>query len=64
MTLSELASSLGYEQKVMDEIISGELPITRETALALEKTLGSKAGIWLNLETTYRAAKAKIEGES
>ena len=64
MTRSELASNLGCGQKVVDQIIAGESPVTRETALALEKTLGSKASVWLNLETNYQAAKAEIQDDS
>ncbi len=61
MTTSELASILGYAPEVVDGIITGESPLTRETALALEKALGSKANIWLNLESSYRTTKAEIE---
>ena len=64
MTHFELASSLGYTADVVEGIIAGESPVTRETALALEKTLGSKASVWLNLESNYRESKAEIEGDA
>ena len=64
MTPLELASRLGWAVDVVEEILRGERPIRRETALGLEKALGSKAQIWLNLESGYQATKAKIEREA
>lgn len=64
MTPLELASSLGYTADVVEGIIAGASPITREAALALEKTLGFKAGVWLNLESNYRESKAEIDGDA
>ena len=61
MTPSELASSLECTAEIVDGIIAGETPITREAALALENVLGLKAQVWLNLESSYRATKAEID---
>ena len=61
MTPSELASSLQCAVEIVDGIIAGETPITREDALALENVLGLKAQVWLNLESSYRATKAEID---
>ena len=61
MTPSELASSLQCAVEIVDGIITGETPITREDALALENVLGLKAQVWLNLESSYRATKAEID---
>ena len=61
MTPSELASSLECAVEIVDGIMAGETPITREAALALENVLGLKAQVWLNLESSYRATKAEID---
>ena len=61
MTTLELASSLECAVEIVDGIIAGETPITREAALALENVLGLKAQVWLNLESSYRATKAEID---
>ncbi len=64
MTPSELASSLECAAEIVDGIIAGETPITRESTLALENVLGLKAQVWLNLESNYRESKAEIEGDA
>ena len=61
MTTLELASSLECAVEIVNGIIAGETPITREAALALENVLGLKAQVWLNLESSYRATKAEID---
>ena len=61
MTPSELASSLECAVEIVDGIIAGKTPITREAALVLENFLGLKAQVWLNLESGYRATKAEID---
>ena len=64
MTPLALASMLECTLEKIESIIEGRTPLTRETAFALEKSLGSKASIWLNLESNYRATKAEIEGNN
>jgi len=51
---SELAVRTGYTQKHIDQLIQGNAPITEETALVLERVLGSTVGFWLNREAQYR----------
>ena len=40
--------------QVINEIIEGKKEITADTAIKLEKVLGTPAHIWLNLERDYQ----------
>jgi len=60
-TQAQLADRLGYTTKHVSQLINGKAPITEETAIKLERVLGSTAGFWLNREAQYRAQLAKIE---
>lgn len=63
-TQIELAERLGYSTKFISQLINGKAPINEETALKLERVLGSTAAFWLRREAQYRAALAKKEEES
>ena len=60
-TQSQLSERLGYTTKHISQLINGKAPIHEETALKLERVLGSTAGFWLNREAQYRAQLAKME---
>jgi len=62
-TQAQLAERLGYSQKHISLLINGKAPINEETALKLERVLGSTAQFWLRYEAQYRAALAKKEEE-
>ena len=62
-TQAQLAERLGYTTKHISQLINGKAPIGEETALKLERVLGSTAGFWLNREAHYRAQLALIEEE-
>ncbi|MEC4818997.1 MAG: HigA family addiction module antitoxin [Scytonema sp. PMC 1069.18] len=62
-TQVQLAERLGYTTKHVSQLINGKAPINEETALKLERVLGSTAGFWLNREAQYRAALARKEEE-
>lgn len=62
MTQSELAQRLGRPLKTINEIIKGKAAITPETAIQLERALGISARFWTNLETLYRDALARQQG--
>lgn len=62
-TQAQLAERLGCTTKHVSQLINGKAPIGEETALKLERVLGSTAGFWLNREAQYRAQLAKIEEE-
>ena len=63
-TQAELAERLGYTTKHIRLLIDGKAPINVETALKLERVLGSTAAFWLRYEAQYRAALARIEEEN
>lgn len=60
-TQGQLSERMGYTTKHISQLINGKAPINEETALKLERVLGSTAGFWLNREAQYRAQLAKIE---
>ena len=51
---NDLARLMDLPPKMIREIIKGEEPITPETALQLERTLGVPAYLWIGLENDYR----------
>lgn len=59
MSQKELASRMGRPLKTINEIVKGKAAITAETALQLERVLGTPAGFWINLERNYREALAR-----
>lgn len=63
-TQAQLAERLGRSTKHVSLLINGKAPISEETALELERVLGSTAGFWLNREAQYRAHLAKVEEEA
>jgi HTH-type transcriptional regulator/antitoxin HigA len=60
-TQSELASRAGYTTKHVSLLINGKASITEETALKLERVLGSTARFWLTREANYREALARTK---
>ncbi len=68
MTQTELAARTGLTKKTINEIIKGKSPITSETALRLERSLGRPAHFWNNLEGQFQedrsrfAEKKRLEG--
>ena len=61
MTQVELAARMGFSKKHVNEIIKGKARITAETAVILERIFSLSASFWLNLETDYREALARIK---
>ncbi len=60
MSQAELADRTGRPKKTINEIIKGKAAITPETALQLERVLGTPAGFWNNLERNYQETLARI----
>lgn len=60
-TQSEFARRTGYTTKHVSQLIRGKAAITEDTALRLERVLGSSAGFWLLREAKYREAIARAE---
>jgi len=63
-TQVQLAERLGYTTKHISLLINGKAPINEETALKLERVLGSTTAFWLNREAQYRAGLVRIEEEN
>lgn len=59
MTQKALAARMSMRPRTINEIISGERAIDRETAIELENALGIGAHYWVGLEADYRAALAR-----
>ncbi len=57
----EVARRLGYTTKHVSLLINGKAPVTEETALCLERVLGSTARFWLTREAQYRAQRASLD---
>lgn len=60
MTQAELADRTGLAKKTINEIIKAKSPITPETALKLERTLGRPAHFWSNLERQYQDDRTRL----
>ena len=58
-TQADLATRTGFTAKHVNLLLKGKAPITEETALKLERVLGSTARFWLNLEAQYREYLAR-----
>lgn len=52
-TQAEFARRVGFTEKHVTQLLKGQGSITQETALRLEKVLGSTARFWLGLEAQY-----------
>ncbi|MBM4119145.1 HigA family addiction module antidote protein, partial [bacterium] len=59
MTQSELAARLGKTEKFVSELMNGKATITAETAIHLERVLGTPAGFWCRREADYRTWQAR-----
>jgi len=59
MTQAELAERMGRPKKTINEIIKGKAEITPQTALELERVLGTPARFWNQREFYYREFLAK-----
>ncbi len=57
----ELAVRLGLDKKTVNQIIKGLAPITRNTAIRLERVTDVPANLWNNLEMNYREGLARKE---
>ena len=65
MQLSQVELSLrtGLSTKTISQIIHGEEPITNETAIKLERVLGTSADFWNAKQASYEFTLARIEEE-
>jgi len=63
-TQSQLAERLGCTTKHISQLINGKVPISEQTALKLERVLGSTTAFWLSREAQYRAHLAKANEQA
>ncbi|MDB5507491.1 MAG: transcriptional regulator [Devosia sp.] len=59
LTVAEAANGLGITRQQLNNILAGRSAITPETALRLEKAIGSTADHWLRLQAAYDLARLR-----
>lgn len=57
MTQSDLAEIIQRPAKTINQIISGKLGITPDTAMQLHQALGISAETWLNLQARFQLSQ-------
>jgi len=60
-TQAELARRLGYSEKHVSLLVNGKASLSDETAMRLERVLGSSASFWLAREAKFRERSARLE---
>ena len=60
LTQKELSEMTGIKPSVLSETINGKRSVSLNMAIALEKTLGIPAEVWMNLQTQYDLDSAQI----
>jgi HTH-type transcriptional regulator/antitoxin HigA len=55
----EFAQRCGYTTKHVSQLINGKATITEDTAIKLERVLGSSARFWMTREAQYRESVAR-----
>lgn len=63
LTQEDFAKRLNTTAKNLSVIINGEQSLSVDIAMKLSKMLGTSINYWLNLQTAFDAAKAKIDAE-
>ena len=64
MSQTELARRMGRPTQAINTIVNGKKALTEETALELERVLGTPAHVWVNLEARHRLALARAAEDS
>ena len=59
MSQAELSRRMERPTQVINEIVRCKKSISAETALGLERVLGTSAQTWMNLQTNYQLVKAR-----
>ena len=60
MTQKQLAAQTGIKPSMLSETINGKRSVSLSVAVALEKTFGIPADVWMNLQTQYNLDTANI----
>ena len=61
LSQAEFADRAGISEKHVSQIIGGKAGISAETALILERVIGGGAELWINLDSSYRLHKARLQ---
>ena len=64
MTQKELATRMDMSEKHISKLINGEVPLTQDVAMRLERVFGVEASFWNGLEANYREKILKVEYEN
>ena len=56
----ELSDRTGIQIEMLDEILEGELPVSKEVAQAIERVLGISASLLVNLEARYQRTLERV----
>ena len=59
MTQTELSRRMQRPVQVINEIVRAKKSVSAETALGLERVLGTSARTWMNLQSNYLLVKAR-----
>jgi antitoxin HigA-1 len=59
LSLVDAAKGLGISRQQLHTIIAGRASVTPETAVRLEKALGSTADTWLRMQMNYDLAQVR-----
>ena len=63
MSQKQLAERTGLTPKAINEIVKGKVAITSDTALKLERALGTAAEFWLAREQHYQEWRARVRAQ-
>ncbi len=63
LTQVDLAKRTGLSEKHISQIINGQDPVSPDTAIKLERALGTPAEFWNNLQKNYELNCARISAE-
>lgn len=61
LTQADLAEIIQRPTKTVNQIISGKLGITPDTAMQLSQALGITAETWLNLQSRYQLSQLEVD---
>lgn len=64
LSLKDFADKMDMSEESIKALISGDMRLTPEIAVKLEKVLGVPAEFWNNLEAIYREKIAKVKAEN
>ena len=64
VTQSAFAKAIDVSFPRLNELIHGKRGVTSDTALRLERVLGTTAGFWMNLQTAWDLWQAKHSVEA